>query len=216
LTVVMQAVTLALVASVLALWAPASAWARQELSVGDSVVVGGTEGRGMRLRAGPGMSHKILATIPEGSTVRVLGGPVADGDDDWYQVRSGASLTGWAVGRYLLPQGGLESLATDEGGQRSFVAKLTAYANGVGGVPKNARTASGTETRWGVVAVDPKVIPLGSQLTIEGYDGVFVAEDTGGAIKGTAIDIWLPDPNDARRFGTQYRKVTVIREGPAR
>jgi 3D (Asp-Asp-Asp) domain-containing protein len=212
----MRIVALAFVASIVALLAPSAALARVDLSVGDTVVVVGTEGRGMRLRAGPGMSHKILATIPEGGTVRVLAGPVTDGDDDWYQVRSGTSLTGWAVGRYLVPRGNFESLAVDENGQRSFVAKLTAYANGVGGVPKNARTASGTETRWGVVAVDPKMIPLGSTLTIEGYDGVFVAEDTGGAIKGTAVDLWLPDPNDAKRFGTQYRKVTILREGPAR
>ena len=92
-----------------------------------------------------------------------------------------------------------------------------AYADGTGGVPHGARTYSGTKTRWGVVAVDPKVIPIGSTLQIEGYEGVtFVAEDIGGAIKGESLDIWLPNSKDARAYGTQYRKVTVLREGAAR
>jgi 3D (Asp-Asp-Asp) domain-containing protein len=80
-----------------------------------------------------------------------------------------------------------------------------------------AKTYSGTRTRWGVVAVDPKVIPIGSSLLIEGYDGTtFVAEDVGGGIKGEALDIWLPDLKDAKSYGTQYRRVTIIREGPSR
>ena len=58
------------------------------------------------------------------------------------------------------------------------------------------------------------MIPIGSTLLIEGYDDVmFIAEDVGGAIQGQAIDIWLPDANEARRYGTQYRKVTVLTEG---
>jgi 3D (Asp-Asp-Asp) domain-containing protein len=102
-------------------------------------------------------------------------------------------------------------------GQRTFLAKITAYADGIGGVPLGAKTYSGTRTRWGVVAVDPKVIPIGSWLLIDGYDGTtFVAEDVGGGIKGESIDIWLPDPKEARTYGTQYRRVTIIREGPGR
>ena len=94
---------------------------------------------------------------------------------------------------------------------------MTAYADGIGGVPLGAKTYSGTRTRWGVVAVDPKVIPIGSSLLIEGYDDTtFVAEDVGGGIKGESLDIWLPDSKDARTYGTQYRRVTIVREGPAR
>ena len=90
-------------------------------------------------------------------------------------------------------------------------------AMGIGGVPHGARTYSGTRTRWGVVAVDPKSIPIGSALLIEGYeDTIFIAEDVGGAIKGDALDIWLPDSKVARTYGTQYRRVTILREGPAR
>jgi len=170
----------------------------------------------MRVRSGPGMSHRIVTTANEGASVQVVAGPVNDGDEDWYQVSVGASTTGWGVGRYLIPSTSVRAMSNSEG-RRTFVAKVTAYADGIGGVPLGARTYSGTRTRWGVVAVDPKVIPIGSTMLIDGYDDVtFVAEDTGGGIKGEALDIWLPDPKEAKTYGTQYRRVTILREGPAR
>ena len=189
---------------------------------GQSAVVTGTEGRGLRVRSGPGISHGIVTTANEGTTVQVIAGPVADSGDDWYQISVGpatsttASKTGWAIGTYLIPSTAVRAMSNVEG-RRTFLAKVTAYADGIGGVPMGARTYSGTRTRWGVVAVDPKVIPIGSSLLIEGYDDTtFVAEDVGGAIKGETIDIWLPDPKEARTYGTQYRRVTIVREGPAR
>lgn len=192
-----------------------------DLQSGQSAVVTGTEGRGVRVRSGPGMAHSIITTLNEGSTVQVAAGPVSDGDEDWYQVSFSSTTrtekTGWAIGRYLTASGAVKAMSVDDSGRRTFLAKVTAYADGIGGVPLGARTYSGTKTRWGVVAVDPKTIPIGSMLTIEGYEDVtFVAEDIGGGIKGEAIDIWLPDTKEAKSYGTQYRRVTVIREGPAR
>ena len=186
------------------------------LQAGESAIVAGTEGRGLRVRSGPSMSQKIVTTVNEGTSVQIVSGPVNDGDEEWFQISVGSSTTGWGVGRYLTSSATVRAMSNVEG-QRVFLAKVTAYADGIGGVPLGARTYSGTRTRWGVVAVDPKVVPIGSLLTIEGYDDTtFVAEDVGGGIKGEAIDIWLPDPKAARTYGTQYRKVTVIREGPAR
>jgi 3D (Asp-Asp-Asp) domain-containing protein len=211
----------------------ASAVSAEELTSGDAATVAGTDGRGMRLRTGPGMSHRIITVLPEGTVVTIMSGPVADGEADWYQV-SASSGTGWGIAQYLKAPAGagggpgpvaalglgatspLSPKLTPDG-RRSFVAKMTAYADGVGGVPSGARTATGTKTRWGVVAVDPKVIPLGSTLRIDGYpETVFTAEDIGGAIRGNALDIWLPDREAAKRYGTQYRLVTVITEGKRR
>jgi 3D (Asp-Asp-Asp) domain-containing protein len=108
-------------------------------------------------------------------------------------------------------------MSITEPGPRVFIAKVTAYSDGIGGVPMGARTSSGTRTGWGVVAVDPKVIPIGSALLIEGYDDmIFVAQDVGSGVRGNAIDIWLPDAAEARRYGTQYRKVTILSDGLSR
>jgi 3D (Asp-Asp-Asp) domain-containing protein len=195
---------------------PTDAWAREEFSVGSSAVVSGTDGKGLRVRSGPGMSYRIVSTLSEGTAVEIEAGPVSDDDDDWYQLSVNGKVLGWSLEKYL-KAGAPSQVRSDGAGGRTFVANVTAYADGVGGVPLNARTATGTRTRWGVVAVDPRFIPLGSSMRIDGYgDQVFTAEDVGSAIRGATIDIWLPDGSQARRYGTQRRRVTILREGPAR
>jgi 3D (Asp-Asp-Asp) domain-containing protein len=69
-------------------------------------------------------------------------------------------------------------------------------------------TASGYRAGHGIVAVDPRVIPLGTKLYIPGY-GVALAGDTGGAIRGNRIDLGFNSLSDAIRFGR--RVVTVYR-----
>lgn len=81
-------------------------------------------------------------------------------------------------------------------------------------------TYMGTKVRPGVIAVDPNVIPLGSKVFITGYNnpllpaGGFVAtaEDTGGAIKGDRIDIFLNGTEEqVLNFGMQNVKVYVLK-----
>ncbi len=70
-------------------------------------------------------------------------------------------------------------------------------------------TATGAKARHGIVAVDPKVIPLGSKLFIEGY-GYATALDTGGAIKGNKIDLFYESLYDAKKFGRRQVKVHIL------
>ena len=73
-------------------------------------------------------------------------------------------------------------------------------------------TAMGTPvTPWYTVAVDPRVIPLGSKLRIEGYNGIFVAQDTGSAIRGSILDLAVGSKSEANRLGIQYRKVYLVK-----
>jgi len=72
------------------------------------------------------------------------------------------------------------------------------------------RTASGTIARVGAVAVDPKVIPLGTKLYIDGY-GYARAEDTGGAIKGDKIDLFFNTMDEVRRFGRRGVTVYILK-----
>ncbi|MBY0099711.1 LysM peptidoglycan-binding and 3D domain-containing protein [Mesobacillus maritimus] len=60
-----------------------------------------------------------------------------------------------------------------------------------------------------VISVDPSVIPLGSKVHVEGY-GTATAADTGGAIKGNKIDVFIPDHDDAVKYGRQQVKVEII------
>ncbi|MBK5443489.1 MULTISPECIES: peptidoglycan-binding protein [Peribacillus] len=60
-----------------------------------------------------------------------------------------------------------------------------------------------------VIAVDPNVIPLGSNVEVEGY-GQAIAVDTGGAIKGNRIDVFIPKEADALTWGRKEVKVKII------
>ena len=70
------------------------------------------------------------------------------------------------------------------------------------------RTATGLPVGWGVVAVDPSLIPLGTKLTIPGY-GEAVAADTGGAVRGNTIDVWFPSLAQARAWGRRTITITL-------
>lgn len=84
----------------------------------------------------------------------------------------------------------------------------TANCNGCSGV-----TATGIDLNANpnqkVVAVDPNVIPLGTKVYVEGY-GEAIAGDTGGAINGQKIDLYMQSQSDAQNFGRKTVKVTVL------
>ena len=64
---------------------------------------------------------------------------------------------------------------------------------------------------YGVVAVDPRVIPLKSLVYVEGY-GFAIAADTGGAIKGKRIDLCYPSRAMAKRFGRRNVRVHLLQK----
>ena len=75
-------------------------------------------------------------------------------------------------------------------------------------------TASGKKAKWGTIAVDRKVIKMGSTLKIDGFpDTIFRAEDVGGAIKGNHIDVWFPSHREALKFGVRNINLKLVRNG---
>ena len=74
------------------------------------------------------------------------------------------------------------------------------------------RTASGRYVSQGIIAADPRILPLGSRVRLEAgtWSGEYLVADTGGAIKGRKIDIWTPSSREAMRFGRRKVKLTVL------
>ena len=89
---------------------------------------------------------------------------------------------------------------------QSFVA--TAYC-------LRGRTASGRFVAKGIIAADRKVLPLGTRVRIDAgaYTGEYLVADTGGAIRGRRIDVWMPSGSEAMRFGRRSVKLTVLSYG---
>ncbi len=95
--------------------------------------------------------------------------------------------------------------------QKKLTVKATAYTSSPrenGGSTKTATGHKLTSVVGKCVAVDPRIIPLRSQVYVHGY-GMFTALDTGGAIKGHRIDLLLPSRTIANRFGRRTLNITV-------
>ena len=74
------------------------------------------------------------------------------------------------------------------------------------------RTASGRPVAKGLIAADPRHLPLGSRVRLEAgaYSGEYLVADTGGMVRGKHIDIWTPTSREAMRFGRRAVKLTIL------
>lgn len=110
-----------------------------------------------------------------------------------------------------------EVKAASTASANAMTFRATAYSSNepleMGG---GVTTASGTRVTEGrTIAVDPRVIPLGSKVRITCPDypsvnGVYIAEDTGGAIKGNIIDIYIHDLSEVNSFGRRTIQVEIL------
>lgn len=71
-------------------------------------------------------------------------------------------------------------------------------------------TSTGSKPRWGTIAVDPSVIPYGTKVYIPQFDMTFIAEDTGSAIKGNKIDIFMNDEGDVYNWGRKTIDIYIV------
>lgn len=107
---------------------------------------------------------------------------------------------------------GKSGFSTDRGSlSRKSVMTMEASAYTIAEGSGTGRTATGRKATYGVVAVDPKVIPLNTLVFVEGY-GFAIAADTGGAIKGKKIDLCMTSRQKAIQFGRRDVVVHVFNE----
>ena len=82
----------------------------------------------------------------------------------------------------------------------------------------HGRTASGKPVARGLIAADPRILPIGTRVRVEAgaWSGEYVVADTGGAVRGRRIDIWTPTSGEAMRFGRRAVKLTILEVGGKR
>ncbi|GKV57718.1 cell wall-binding protein YocH [Sporosarcina sp. NCCP-2222] len=101
--------------------------------------------------------------------------------------------------------------STNNTASKEIIVEASAYTASCEGC--SGITATGinlkTNPNAKVISVDPTIIPLGSKVYVEGY-GEAIAGDTGGAIKGNRIDVFIPSQQDAINFGVKQLKVTIL------
>lgn len=104
--------------------------------------------------------------------------------------------------------GGLRATTTTTAAKFQFVA--TAYCKGV-------VTASGVDVKEGVAAADPRILPEGSVIQLDGvperHRGIYTILDTGPKVLGKHLDLYVWSCNEALEFGRRPVSITVLRLG---
>lgn len=105
-----------------------------------------------------------------------------------------------------------KSSASSSSSAEEYYVTATAYTSGCNGC--TGKTATGVNLRANpnakIIAVDPSFIPLGTKVYVEGY-GYATAADTGGAVNGKKIDVFVPSTADAYNWGVKTVKIKVFR-----
>ncbi len=119
---------------------------------------------------------------------------------------------GWKFANYtwMRWRGTLASRAGSIHRLRLMTMVATAYCPNRCCGSSSGRTATGRKAEYGIVAVDPRVIPLGTTLYVDSY-GFAIAADTGRKIKGARIDLCFPTHREASRFGRRTVKILLLR-----
>jgi uncharacterized protein YabE (DUF348 family)/3D (Asp-Asp-Asp) domain-containing protein len=90
--------------------------------------------------------------------------------------------------------------------------EATAYSSqepGIGTITSSGKTVRRNPNGYSTIAVDPRIIPIGTKVFVEGY-GYAIAEDTGGAIKGNKVDVYLNTIRDCNNWGRRMVNVYIL------
>lgn len=134
------------------------------------------------------------------------GGSMARG----FQKIEGSTYYFWQGGsmaKGIVNMKGLTYVYSEDG---KFLGKGKKYISNASAYTGHSITSTGQRPYWGSIAVDPRVIPYGSKVYVPYYNKVFVANDCGGAIKGTKIDIFMKSSRNAMNFGRRNIPIIVF------
>lgn len=173
----------------------------------------------LNVRSGASKSYSIIGKLKNNQQVTITGE-----SGNWYQINYNGS-TGYVSKDYVTAGNSSSSSSTTTTTTTSTTTTTTTTTSSSSYLKTltmnaTAYTATGNKTATGVwpsrnssgistVAVDPNVIPLGTKLYIEGY-GYAVAADTGGAISGNKIDLYMNSNSECINFGRQNVTVHVV------
>ncbi|WP_269478008.1 3D domain-containing protein [Hominibacterium faecale] len=170
--------------------------------------ISGAEGYHIYRAGSKNGKYKRIKIINKGKTTKFTNSKLKGGKTYYYKVRAFKKMKGKKVfSVYSAPamaKAGKVKMKTHKKGfsyKKKFTVKAYAYSGG-------GRTAMGTKARVGAIAVDPKVIPLGTKVYIDGY-GHARAEDTGGNIKGRTVDLYMNSSSKCYKWGVQFKTVYV-------
>jgi 3D (Asp-Asp-Asp) domain-containing protein len=129
------------------------------------------------------------------------------------QVEIKESIAGIAKADEALIESALDGVEPENAEENEAAASAMAFSATC--YCLKGKTASGAMVHRGIVAADPRILPLGTRISVSGssHSGTYLVADTGGAIKGRILDIWVPSCAEAVRHGRRKVSVTVLGKG---
>lgn len=160
----------------------------------------------LNVRSGPSTKYRVTGSLNKNNSVTIL-----SSSNGWYKVKLPNNKVGWSSGRYIKVGSSsnnnntnTSNTKTENKGKHTMNVVATAYTG-------YSTTSTGQKPVWGTIAVDPKVIPYGTKVYIPCFDQVFVANNTGGAIKGNKIDIFMNTNKECYNWGRRTIEIQVLK-----
>ena len=164
----------------------------------------------LNVRKGPSTKYSRIGSVYKNKSVAILGE-----NNGWYKIRFNGKEA-WASKKYI--KTGQTNLVNNSSqsnnkqeitsssevkGARTMKVVATAYTG-------YSTTSTGQKPVWGTIAVDPRVIPYGTKVYIPQFGRTFIANNTGGAIKGNKIDIFMNTKKDCYNWGRRTIEIQIL------
>ena len=161
----------------------------------------------LNVRKGPSIKYSKKGSLNKSKSVKIL-----DESDGWYKINLNGSQ-GWVSKKYI--KLGENSTSNDKSkdlidNKDKVVRTLNVEATAYTAYNSYSLTSTGQKPTWGTIAVDPKVIPYGTKIYIPEFGKTFIANDTGGAIKGNKIDIFMNTKKECYNWGRRTIEIQIL------
>lgn len=157
----------------------------------------------LNVRKGPSTKYSTIGSLYKNKNVIIL-----DESNGWYKVNLNGK-EGWSSKKYIKVSGNSSSSNTSQNNSNNnqVVRKMNVVATAYTGY---STTSTGQKPVWGTIAVDPKVIPYGTKVYIPKFGRTFIANNTGGAIKGNKIDIFMNTKSECYNWGRRTIEIQIL------
>ncbi|SCH66765.1 MULTISPECIES: 3D domain-containing protein [unclassified Romboutsia] len=162
----------------------------------ENTIIGHINAYTVNFRDGASLDANIYYTLDKNEELQII-----SSEGNWTKVIHN-NQTGYIYSKYVTKDT-KDIEVSDIENYSSITVKATAYAG-------DTITSTGTTPKWGTIAVDPNVIPYGTKVYIPEFDMIFIAEDTGSAIKGNRIDIFMYTEDNCNQWGVRNIEIYII------
>ena len=159
----------------------------------------------LNVRKGPSTKYSRIGSFNKNKKITILGQ-----SNNWYKVNLNGK-EGWVSKKYVKVSGNSTSSSISQNSSNSSNDNVVRTVNVVATAYTGySTTSTGQKPVWGTIAVDPKIIPYGTKVYIPQFGRTFIANNTGGAIKGNKIDIFMNTKKECYNWGRRTIEIQIL------